>query len=76
MAEEIGFRAEKSKILINKEELSSTVHQASKEFDVIIINAGSSAGSEDFTEGVISELGKLIFSWCVHDARQTGPCLV
>lgn len=61
MAEEIGFRADKSKILINKEELSSTVHQASKEFDVIIINAGSSAGSEDFTEGVISELGKLIF---------------
>lgn len=61
MAEEIGFRAEKSKILITKEELSSTIHQASKEFDVIIINAGSSAGSEDFTESVISEQGKLIF---------------
>lgn len=61
MAEEIGFRAEKSKILITKKELSSTVHQASQEFDVIIINAGSSAGSEDFTEGVIRELGTLIF---------------
>jgi putative molybdopterin biosynthesis protein len=61
MAEEIGFHAEKSKILITKEELSSTVHQASKKFDVIIINAGSSAGSEDFTEGVIRELGTLIF---------------
>jgi len=61
MAEEIGFRAEKSKILITKEELSSTVHQASQEFDVIIINAGSSAGSEDFTESVIRELGTLIF---------------
>ena len=61
MAEEIGFHAEKSKILITKEELSSTVHQASKEFDVIIVNAGSSAGSEDFTEGVIRELGTLIF---------------
>jgi len=61
MAEEIGFHAEKSKILITKKELSSTVHQASQEFDVIIINAGSSAGSEDFTEGVIRELGTLIF---------------
>lgn len=61
MAEEIGFRAEKSKILITKRELSSAVHQASKEFDVIIINAGSSAGSEDFTEDVISELGTIIF---------------
>lgn len=61
MAEEIGFHADKSKILITKEELSSTVHQASKEFDVIIINAGSSAGSEDFTENVIRELGTLIF---------------
>ena len=61
MAEEIGFHAEKSKILITKKELSSTVHQASHEFDVIIINAGSSAGCEDFTEGVIRELGTLIF---------------
>jgi putative molybdopterin biosynthesis protein len=61
MADEIGFRAEKSKILITKEELSSTVHQASQIFDVIIINAGSSAGTEDFTEAIIRELGTLIF---------------
>lgn len=61
MAEEIGFQAKKSKIIITKEELSSTVHQASHEFDVIIVNAGSSAGTEDFTEAIIRELGTLIF---------------
>jgi putative molybdopterin biosynthesis protein len=61
MAEEIGFHAEKSKIVFTKDELSLIVHAASEEFDVIIINAGSSAGSEDFTEGVIRELGTLIF---------------
>jgi putative molybdopterin biosynthesis protein len=61
MAEEIGFQAKKSKIVITKEELSSTVHQASQKFDVIIVNAGSSAGTEDFTEAIIQELGTLIF---------------
>jgi len=61
MAEEMGFKAEKSNIIINKEELSSTVNQASQLFDVIIINAGSSAGTEDFTELVIRELGTLLF---------------
>ena len=61
MAEEIGFHADKSKILITKEELSTIVQQASHKYDVIIINAGSSAGSEDFTEAIIRELGTLIF---------------
>jgi putative molybdopterin biosynthesis protein len=61
MAEEIGFRAERSTIAINKEELSSIVDQASHKFDVIIVNAGSSAGTEDFTEAIIRELGTLIF---------------
>ena len=61
MAEEIGFRAERSKIIVTKAELSSIVRQASGEYDVIIVNAGSSAGTEDFTEGIIRELGTLIF---------------
>ena len=53
MAEEIGFRAEKSKILITREELLATVHQASQEFDVIIVNAGSSAGTDSGTMWII-----------------------
>lgn len=61
MAEEIGFHAKKSKIIINRDELSSIVHQSSQEYDVIIVNAGSSAGTEDFTEAIIRELGTLVF---------------
>jgi putative molybdopterin biosynthesis protein len=61
VAEDIGFDAEKSAILVTKQELSHAVSEASKKHDVVIINAGSSAGSEDFTEAVIRELGTLIF---------------
>lgn len=61
LAEDIGFRAERSRILVTKEELLSAVQEGSTHYDVIIINAGSSAGTEDFTESVLRELGTLIF---------------
>jgi putative molybdopterin biosynthesis protein len=42
------------------EELKKQVSLASKEHDLILINAGSSAGSKDFTAKVIEELGTLL----------------
>ncbi len=61
LAEDTGFLAEKSKIVFHKDELRNIVQEAVEKYDGIIINAGSSAGSEDFTESVIRELGTLIF---------------
>lgn len=45
-------------------EIRVRVAQAAQEADVILINAGSSAGSEDFSARVISELGQVF----VHGA--------
>lgn len=40
------------------EDIKDTVLKASEECDIILINAGSSAGREDFTSKVIEELGE------------------
>lgn len=40
--------------------ISRMVLKASEENDVVLINAGSSAGREDFTSAVISESGELV----------------
>jgi len=40
--------------------LKETIKKASGVFDVVLVNAGSSAGREDFTAAVISELGEVI----------------
>lgn len=40
--------------------IKDTVLKANEENDVVLINAGSSAGREDFTSSVISEVGELI----------------
>jgi len=61
LAEELGFEASKAEIARNKDELRSILDKSCDEFDVIMINAGSSAGTEDFTEGVISQLGTVLF---------------
>jgi len=42
------------------EAIKDTVLAAAAECDLILINAGSSAGSEDFTARVISELGNVL----------------
>lgn len=42
--------------------LVATVRAALTDHDLVVINAGSSAGSEDFTAGIVQELGTL----CVH----------
>ncbi len=44
----------------NKEQIKNVVQGAAEEFDLVLINAGSSAGSEDFTASVVAELGKLL----------------
>ncbi len=40
--------------------IKNAVEKASKEYDMVIVNAGSSAGTEDFTVHVLKELGEVI----------------
>lgn len=40
--------------------IREAVRQATAENDVVVVNAGSSAGTEDFTASVVSDLGELI----------------
>ncbi len=40
--------------------IKQRVQQAADEYDLVLVNAGSSAGSEDFTARVIAELGQLL----------------
>ena len=40
--------------------IRDTVRDALADYDLVIVNAGSSAGSEDYTAGVVEELGRLL----------------
>jgi putative molybdopterin biosynthesis protein len=40
--------------------IKATVADAAKEYDLVLVNAGSSAGTEDYTAQVVSELGELL----------------
>lgn len=42
------------------ESIKEAIRKAADEADVVLINAGSSAGTEDFTVHVISELGEVV----------------
>jgi len=42
-------------------EIEKAVKSAVKDADIVIISAGTSAGTEDFTEKVIKDLGTLVF---------------
>lgn len=44
----------------NYQQLIAAVKEASQNHDIIIVNAGSSAGTEDYTAKVISDLGEVI----------------
>lgn len=61
LAEETGFECTISKIAGTKEELQDIIEHAIENNDVILINAGSSAGSQDYTEEIIAGKGELIF---------------
>lgn len=55
-----GWRSEVSQVINDDYEiLKKTLLTATKNYDVIFINAGSSAGSEDYTASVIEELGEV-----------------
>lgn len=43
----------------DKEQLKTALLKAVRENDIVIINAGSSAGSEDYTAALIAELGEV-----------------
>jgi putative molybdopterin biosynthesis protein len=58
---EWGISAERSPIVIDEPEIIKTaISKAVEEYDVIIVNAGASAGSKDHTAGVIGELGEKV----------------
>jgi putative molybdopterin biosynthesis protein len=42
------------------DQLKETIKKASSMYDVVLVNAGSSAGREDYTASVISDLGEVI----------------
>lgn len=44
----------------DKEQITETLRKACELYDVIVINAGSSAGSEDYTAEAIASLGKIL----------------
>jgi putative molybdopterin biosynthesis protein len=41
--------------------ITQKVLQAAREYDLILLNAGSSAGAEDFSARVVERLGRLVF---------------
>jgi len=42
------------------QKLKKVIHEASRHFDMVLINAGSSAGTEDFTVQVLRAIGEVI----------------
>lgn len=44
----------------DREQIREAVTRACTEGDLVVVNAGSSAGSEDYTAGVLSEIGEVI----------------
>ena len=44
----------------DKEAIAAAVRNAAREHDIVVVNAGSSAGSEDFTADVVRDLGELL----------------
>ncbi|MCS6828456.1 MAG: molybdopterin biosynthesis protein [Caldilinea sp.] len=63
MAEEAGALVTRLPIEAdNREAIKQAVEHALADHDLVVVNAGSSAGSEDFTASIVRELGVL----CVH----------
>ncbi len=44
----------------DKDLIQSRVAQALTNYDIVVVNAGSSAGSEDYTSTIVGDLGKLV----------------
>jgi len=61
LAEECGGRPVRKGIVKDDPALlKTTIHEALAESDLVVINAGSSAGRDDFTAGVIASLGQVV----------------
>ena len=61
MAEEMGAEAEVLPIVKDDRELlKSTVKKAMEKYDMVVMNAGSSAGRDDYTASIAKDLGKLL----------------
>ena len=55
--------------------IQETVKQASLDYDLILLNAGSSAGAEDFSAQVIDSLGQvLVHATPLSPACSTSSC--
>ena len=62
MVRQWGAEAQVYPIVPDKfDEIKATVAKASVECDLVILNAGSSAGREDFSSRVIRELGQVLY---------------
>ncbi len=61
LASDLGFDARRLPVARSSHELQAAVREHAGACHVIVINAGSSAGTEDFTESVIREEGELLF---------------
>ena len=48
------------KLKDNYNEMKKTLNELSKKYDVLVVNAGSSAGSKDYTKSVIEEIGEVV----------------
>ncbi|MCF8055633.1 MAG: molybdopterin biosynthesis protein [Desulfocapsa sp.] len=58
---EWGARATRAKpVSDDKEKLRAAISKAAQENDIVIINAGASAGTRDYTSTVLAELGEVI----------------
>ncbi|KPJ97430.1 MAG: LysR family transcriptional regulator [Desulfobacterales bacterium SG8_35] len=58
---EWGLLAERSPIIADRPDaLRNAINDAVARYDIIIVNAGASAGSRDHTAGVIDELGETV----------------
>ncbi|MDW7674013.1 MAG: molybdopterin biosynthesis protein [Bacillota bacterium] len=47
-------------VIDDYQEIKNKMLQALEEYDVVIVNAGSSAGREDFTAAIIDEIGQVL----------------
>lgn len=60
LIEEYGGEAKRKDIVRDEREiLKKSIVEALKDSDVVLVNAGSSAGTKDFTKSVIEELGEV-----------------
>ena len=73
MAKEQGAEAVRFSILPDDyDTIRDAVARAAKEYDMVVINAGSSAGREDYTVHVLRELGEVIVHGVAVKPGKTG----